>query len=404
MPHQDTRFLLLEGIHPNAVTALKQAGFARVELLPGALEDSALADALQRADVVGIRSRTQLTDAVLQAAPHLQAIGCFCIGTNQVALGSAQALGMPVFNAPYSNTRSVAELVIAEIICLLRGLMRRNQAVHEGRWPKDARGACEARGKTLGIIGYGNIGAQLSILAENLGMRVIFYDIQSRLPLGNAEAAPSLDALLAQADVVSLHVPETPATRELISARELYQMKKGAMLVNAARGQCVAIDDLCEALQSGHIAGAALDVFPQEPKSADEALESPLRGMENVILTPHIGGSTIEAQANIGLEVAGRFIQYLKNGATVGAVNFPEVSLPLREDTHRLLHIHENRPGVLSAVNRLFAEHNINIAAQTLSTKDSVGYLVMDVARSDSEVALEQLQGVGGTIRSRRIY
>ena len=404
MPHQDTRFLLLEGIHPNAVTALKQAGFARVELLPGALEDSALADALQRADVVGIRSRTQLTDAVLQAAPHLQAIGCFCIGTNQVALGSAQALGMPVFNAPYSNTRSVAELVIAEIICLLRGLMRRNQAVHEGRWPKDARGACEARGKTLGIVGYGNIGAQLSILAENLGMRVIFYDIQARLPLGNAEAAPSLDALLAQADVVSLHVPETPATRELISARELYQMKKGAMLVNAARGQCVAIDDLCEALQSGHIAGAALDVFPQEPKSADEALESPLRGMENVILTPHIGGSTIEAQANIGLEVAGRFIQYLKNGATVGAVNFPEVSLPLREDTHRLLHIHENRPGVLSAVNRLFAEHNINIAAQTLSTKDSVGYLVMDVARSDSEVALEQLQGVGGTIRSRRIY
>ncbi|EHM55958.1 phosphoglycerate dehydrogenase [Cardiobacterium valvarum] len=404
MPHQDTRILLLEGVHQNAVTTLKQAGFARVELLSGALEGNALADTLQRADVVGIRSRTQLSDAVLQTAPHLQAIGCFCIGTNQVALERAQALGIPVFNAPYSNTRSVAELVIAEIICLLRGLMRRNQAVHEGRWPKDAHGACEARGKTLGIIGYGNIGAQLSILAENLGMRVIFYDIQSRLPLGNAEAAPSLDALLAQADIVSLHVPESPATRELISARELYQMKKGAMLVNAARGQCVAIDDLCEALQSGHIAGAALDVFPQEPKSADEALESPLRGMENVILTPHIGGSTIEAQANIGLEVAGRFIQYLKNGTTIGAVNFPEVSLPLRDNTHRLLHIHENRPGVLSAVNRLFAEHNINIAAQTLSTKDSVGYLVMDVARSDSEVALEQLQGVDGTIRSRRIY
>lgn len=404
MPHQDTRILLLEGVHQNAVTTLKQAGFARVELLSGALEGNALADALQHADVVGIRSRTQLTDAILQAASHLQAIGCFCIGTNQVALERAQALGIPVFNAPYSNTRSVAELVIAEIICLLRGLMRRNQAVHEGRWPKDARGACEARGKTLGIIGYGNIGAQLSILAENLGMRVIFYDIQSRLPLGNAEAAPSLDALLAQADIVSLHVPESPATRELISARELYQMKKGAMLVNAARGQCVAIDDLCEALQSGHIAGAALDVFPQEPKSADEALESPLRDMENVILTPHIGGSTIEAQANIGLEVAGRFIQYLKNGTTIGAVNFPEVSLPLRDNTHRLLHIHENRPGVLSAVNRLFAEHNINIAAQTLSTKDSVGYLVMDVARSDSEVALEQLQGVDGTIRSRRIY
>lgn len=403
MPHQDTRFLLLEGVHQNAVTTLKQAGFARVELLPGALEGDALADALQRADVVGIRSRTQLSDAVLQTAPHLQAIGCFCIGTNQVALDRAQALGIPVFNAPYSNTRSVAELVIANILCLLRGLTWRNQGVHEGHWPKDSK-ANEARGKTLGIVGYGNIGAQLSVLAESLGMRVLFYDFRPRLPLGNAEAAPSLDALLAQADIVSLHVPETPATRNFISARELYLMKKGAMLINVSRGRCVAADDLAEAIQSGHLAGAALDVFPVEPKSADDALESPLRGLKNVILTPHIGGSTIEAQANIGLEVAGRFIQYLKNGATVGAVNFPEVSLPLREDTHRLLHIHENRPGVLSAVNRLFAEHNINIAAQTLSTKGSVGYLVMDVAHSDSEVALEQLQGVDGTIRSRRIY
>ena len=300
MLNHDTRILLLEGIHPNAVTALKQAGFARVELRPAALEGAALAEALQNADVVGIRSRTQLTAEVLQAAPHLKAVGCFCIGTNQVALEAAQLLGIPVFNAPYSNTRSVAELVLAEIICLLRGLMARNQAVHGGQWPKDAKGACEARGKTLGIIGYGNIGAQLSVLAENLGMRVIFYDIQSRLPLGNAEAAPSLDALLAQADVVSLHVPETPDTRDLIGARELYLMKPGAMLVNAARGQCVVIDDLAEALTSGHIAGAALDVFPVEPKGGNEPLDCPLRGMENVILTPHIGGSTIEAQADIG--------------------------------------------------------------------------------------------------------
>jgi len=359
---------------------------------------------LQNPDVVGIRSRTQLTAEVLQAAPHLKAVGCFCIGTNQVALEAAQLLGIPVFNAPYSNTRSVAELVLAEIICLLRGLMARNQAVHGGQWPKDAKGACEARGKTLGIIGYGNIGAQLSVLAENLGMRVIFYDIQSRLPLGNAEATPSLDALLAQADVVSLHVPETPDTRDLIGARELYLMKPGAMLVNAARGQCVVIDDLAEALTSGHIAGAALDVFPVEPKGGNEPLDCPLRGMENVILTPHIGGSTIEAQANIGLEVAGRFVQYLKSGATVGAVNFPEVSLPLREDTHRLLHIHRNQPGVLSAVNHLFAEHGINIAAQTLITKGEIGYLVMDVAHSDSQVALEQLKSVAGTIRSRIIY
>ena len=399
MLNHDTRILLLEGIHPNAVTALKQAGFARVELRPAALEGAALAEALQNADVVGIRSRTQLTAEVLQAAPHLKAVGCFCIGTNQVALEAAQLLGIPVFNAPYSNTRSVAELVLAEIICLLRGLMARNQAVHGGQWPKDAKGACEARGKTLG-----NIGAQLSILAENLGMRVIFYDIQSRLPLGNAEAAPSLDALLAQADVVSLHVPETPDTRDLIGARELYLMKPGAMLVKAARGQCVVIDDLAEALTSGHIAGAALDVFPVEPKGGNEPLDCPLRGMENVILTPHIGGSTIEAQANIGLEVAGRFVQYLKSGATVGAVNFPEVSLPLREDTHRLLHIHRNQPGVLSAVNHLFAEHGINIAAQTLITKGEIGYLVMDVAHSDSQVALEQLKSVAGTIRSRIIY
>ena len=394
MLNHDTRILLLEGIHPNAVTALKQAGFARVELRPAALEGAALAEALQNADVVGIRSRTQLTAEVLQAAPHLKAVGCFCIGTNQVALEAAQLLGIPVFNAPYSNTRSVAELVLAEIICLLRGLMARNQAVHGGQWPKDAKGACEARGKTLGIIGYGNIGAQLSVLAENLGMRVIFYDIQSRLPLGNAEAVPSLDALLA----------ETPDTRDLIGARELYLMKPGAMLVNAARGQCVVIDDLAEALTSGHIAGAALDVFPVEPKGGNEPLDCPLRGMENVILTPHIGGSTIEAQANIGLEVAGRFVQYLKSGATVGAVNFPEVSLPLREDTHRLLHIHRNQPGVLSAVNHLFAEHGINIAAQTLITKGEIGYLVMDVAHSDSQVALEQLKSVAGTIRSRIIY
>ena len=392
MLNHDTRILLLEGIHPNAVTALKQAGFARVELRPAALEGAALAEALQNADVVGIRSRTQLTAEVLQAAPHLKAVGCFCIGTNQVALEAAQLLGIPVFNAPYSNTRSVAELVLAEIICLLRGLMARNQAVHGGQWPKDAKGACEARG------------TQLSVLAENLGMRVIFYDIQSRLPLGNAEAAPSLDALLAQADVVSLHVPETPDTRDLIGARELYLMKPGAMLVNAARGQCVVIDDLAEALTSGHIAGAALDVFPVEPKGGNEPLDCPLRGMENVILTPHIGGSTIEAQANIGLEVAGRFVQYLKSGATVGAVNFPEVSLPLREDTHRLLHIHRNQPGVLSAVNHLFAEHGINIAAQTLITKGEIGYLVMDVAHSDSQVALEQLKSVAGTIRSRIIY
>lgn len=404
MPNQDTRILLLEGVHPNAVTALKQAGFVRIESFAGALEGTALQAALQQADVVGIRSRTQLTPEILQNAPHLKAIGCFCIGTNQVALHTAELLGIPVFNAPYSNTRSVAELVIAEIICLMRGLMDRNQAVHSGHWPKDAKKANEARGKTLGIVGYGNIGAQLSVLAENLGMRVLYFDIHSRLPMGNAESVASLDELLQQADVVSLHVPETASTRDLISARELYLMKPGAMLINAARGQCVAIGDLAEALRSGHLGGAALDVFPEEPKSNDEALHSPLRGMKNVILTPHIGGSTIEAQANIGLEVAGRFIQYLKNGATIGAVNFPEIALPTHHDTHRLLHVHHNQPGVLSAINQLFAEHNINIAAQTLMTQGQIGYLVMDVAYGESEVALTQLQGVAGTIRSHLLY
>ena len=400
----ETRILLLEGIHPNAVKTLQEAGFSAVKLLPSALEGDALLAALQETDVLGIRSRTRLPEAVLQSAPHLQAIGCFGIGTNQVALDTAQLLGIPVFNAPYANTRSVAELVLAEILCLFRGLTTHNQAVHAGRWSKGSREAHEVRGKTLGIVGYGNIGAQLSVLAESLGMRVIFYDMQSRLPMGNAEAVASLDALLAQADVISLHVPEIPATRGLIGARELGLMKQGAMLINAARGHCIVIDDLAAALRSGHLGGAALDVFPAEPKAAGEALDSPLRGMDNVILTPHIGGSTVEAQANIGLEVAGRFVQYLQSGATVGAVNFPMVSLPMREDAHRLLHIHRNQPGVLSAVNQLFAAHNINIAAQTLMTKGEIGYLVMDVAHSDSEVALTQLQGVAGTIRSRIIY
>lgn len=404
MLNKDVRILLLEGIHANALTLLKQAGFSQVECLPTALEAQALQDALANTDVVGIRSRTLLTDEILHQAAHLKAIGCFCIGTNQVALQTAQNLGIPVFNAPYSNTRSVAELVIAEIICLLRQLTGRNQAVHAGLWPKDAKGAYEARGKVLGIIGYGNIGAQLSVLAEGLGMRVIYFDVLTKLPLGNAEAVPSLTALLAQADVVSLHVPEIPSTKNLISARELYLMKKGAVLINAARGHCVAIEDLAEALQSGHLGGAALDVFPEEPKSNDEALISPLRGMNNVILTPHIGGSTGEAQANIGIEVADKIEKYITTGATCGAVNFPEITLPVQSETHRLLHIHENRPGVLSAINSVFAAYNINIAAQSLMTKENIGYLVMDVARGDSEIALEQLRSIVGTIRTRIIY
>lgn len=401
MSNKAVHITLLENIHENAVTALKQAGFSQIEHFDTALEGEALAQQLAKTDVIGIRSRTQLTREVLAQAPHLKAIGCFCIGTNQVDVDAAQALGIPVFNAPYSNTRSVAELVICEIIALLRGLPSKNAAVHSGTWPKQARGAYEARGKVLGIVGYGNIGTQVSVLAESMGMKVIFYDVLTKLPLGNAEAAASMDDLLRRADVVSLHVPQLPSTKNIIKSRELYLMKKGALLINAARGHCVEINDLAEAVASGHLGGAAIDVFPTEPKSNDEALESPLRGLDNVILTPHIGGSTVEAQANIGLEVAEKFAQFLDNGYTVSAVNFPEIALPRQPETLRILHIHKNRPGVLSAINRLFAEHEINISAQSLITKGEIGYLVMDVNQSDAAIALEQIKGVEGTIRAR---
>ncbi|MBV7434320.1 phosphoglycerate dehydrogenase [Cardiobacteriaceae bacterium TAE3-ERU3] len=404
MNNKAVHITLLENIHENAVTALKQAGFSQVELLDTALDGDALDKQLEKTDVIGIRSRTQLTREVLEKAPHLKAIGCFCIGTNQVDVDAAQELGIPVFNAPYSNTRSVAELVICEIIALLRGLPSKSAAVHNGTWPKQARGAFEARGKTLGIVGYGNIGTQVSVLAESMGMKVIFYDVLTKLPLGNAEAASSMDDLLQRSDVVSLHVPQLPSTKNIIKSRELYLMKKGAILINAARGHCVEIDDLAEAISSGHLGGAAIDVFPTEPKSNDEPLDSPLRGLDNVILTPHIGGSTVEAQANIGLEVAEKFAQFLDNGYTVSAVNFPEIALPRQVGTLRILHIHKNRPGVLSAINRLFAEHDINISAQSLITKGEIGYLVMDVNQNDAAVALEQIKSIEGTIRARLLY
>lgn len=398
------RILLLENIHENAVKNLKQSGFSQVERLETALEGDELLEKLKTVDVVGIRSRTQLSQAVLEKSPHLKAIGCFCIGTNQVDVDTARRLGIPVFNAPYSNTRSVAELVICEIISLLRGLTAKNHAVHQGTWPKQARGSYEARGKTLGIIGYGNIGSQLSVLAESLGMKVIYHDIVTKLPLGNATQVDSFEELLEQSDIVSLHVPQLPTTQDMIGAREIYMMKKGALLINAARGHCVVIDDLSEALKAKHLGGAALDVFPSEPKSNEEALISPLRGLDNMILTPHIGGSTVEAQANIGLEVAEKITQYIYKGQTINAVNFPEIALPKRDDVHRLLHIHENHPGVLSAINSLFAENKINIAAQSLLTKEDVGYLVMDVNVGKSEIALEKIRSVSGTIRTRLLY
>ncbi len=398
------RFLLLEGVHQNALDTLKAAGYTNIEYLKTALDEDALIEKIRDAHFLGIRSRTQVTARVLEAADRLIAIGCFCIGTNQVDLEAAMKKGIPVFNAPYSNTRSVAELVLAETILMLRGIPEKNALVHRGGWSKSAEGSYEARGKTLGIVGYGSIGSQLSVLAEALGMKVIYNDVVAKLPLGNARQVASLDELLAQADVVSLHVPENPSTKNMMRAEQFAKMKAGSLFLNAARGTCVDIDALADAIKSGHIGGAAVDVFPKEPKANGEEFVSPLRGLDNVILTPHIGGSTQEAQANIGLEVAEKFVNYSDTGATVTAVNFPEVAIPQQEGTHRLLHIHRNIPGVLSAVNQMFASHNINIAAQSLMTRGDIGYLVMDVDDDDSAVALEKLQSVEGTLRVRVLY
>lgn len=398
------RFLLLEGVHQNALDVLHAAGYTNIEYLKTALDEDVLIEKIKDAHFVGIRSRTQITERVLEAAEKLIAIGCFCIGTNQVNLDAAMARGIPVFNAPYSNTRSVAELVLGELILLLRGIPEKNFLVHRGGWSKSAEGSYEARGKTLGLVGYGSIGSQLSVLAESLGMKVIYFDVITKLPLGNARQVGTMDELLAQSDVVSLHVPELPSTKDMMKAEQFAKMKKGAIFINAARGTTVDIDALADAIKSKHLGGAAIDVFPKEPKANDEEFMSALRGLDNVILTPHIGGSTLEAQANIGLEVAEKFVRYSDTGATTTAVNFPEVSIPQQEGTHRLLHIHQNVPGVLSAVNSLFAENNINICAQSLMTKGDIGYLVIDVEDSDSEVALEKIQGVAGTLRVRVLY
>ncbi len=398
------RFLLLEGVHNNALQVLNDAGYHNIEYLTHALEGDELIEKIKDAHFVGVRSRTQLTADVLQHAEKLMAIGCFCIGTNQVDLETARSLGIPVFNAPYSNTRSVAELVLAETIMLYRGIPEKNAVVHRGGWGKSATNSHEVRGKVMGIVGYGSIGSQLSVLAENLGMKVIYHDIVTKLPLGNAVQVGSLEELLQQADVVTLHVPDLPDTRYMMKAEQFAQMKDGSYFINAARGTCVDIDDLADALSSKKILGSAIDVFPKEPKSADEEFTSPLRKFDNVILTPHIGGSTQEAQANIGLEVAEKFVRYSDQGDTLSAVNFPQVTVPVKENTHRLLHIHHNVPGVLSAVNNLFAQANINVLAQSLMTEENVGYLVIDVEDSHSSIALDMLKGVKETIRVRVLY
>ncbi len=398
------RFLLLEGIHPSATAVLRAAGYSHIDNLPGALSDDELKDRIADVHFIGIRSRTQLSAEVLSHARRLAAVGCFCIGTNQVDLAAARQRGVAVFNAPYSNTRSVAELVLAEAILLMRGIPEKNAVAHRGGWLKTASNAYEIRGKTLGIVGYGAIGSQLSVLAEALGMKVVYFDVATRLPLGNARPAASLAELLGSADVVSLHVPETPDTQWMIGEEQIALMNPGAVLINASRGSVVVLEALAEALLRKALLGAAIDVFPQEPHSNQDRFESPLRGLDNVILTPHIGGSTLEAQENIGIEVADKLVRYSDNGTTTSAVNFPEVALPAHPGKHRLLHIHQNVPGVLSGINRVFYDHHINIAAQYLQTREDLGYVVMDIDAAHSELALTELARVPGTLRSRVLF
>lgn len=398
------KILLLEGLHQSALEELKSKGYSNIEYIKTSLSEEELIKKIADVHFIGIRSRTNLNAKVLSHAKKLVGIGCFCIGTNQVDTKAAQLLGIPVFNAPFSNTRSVAELVLGQTLLLLRDIPAKNAKAHRGEWEKSATGSVEARGKTLGIIGYGHIGMQFGILAETLGMRVKFYDVETKLPLGNASQAPSLTALLKESDVISLHVPETPQTQNMMGAAEFDAMKTGVIFINASRGTVVDIDALAEALASKKVAGAAVDVFPVEPKSNDEEFESPLRAFDNVILTPHVGGSTQEAQENIGLEVASKLAKYSDTGTTLSAVNFPEASLPGHSGTSRLLHIHQNQPGILTKINQIFAQHNINIAAQYLQTDTAIGYVVIDVEAEDSELALRELKQIEGTLKARLLH
>ncbi|CAM7290283.1 phosphoglycerate dehydrogenase [Morganella morganii] len=405
------KFLLLEGVHQSAVDSLKAAGYSNIEYHKGALSTEELKEAIRDARFIGIRSRTQLTEEIFTCAEKLVAVGCFCIGTNQVDLDAAAKRGIPVFNAPFSNTRSVAEMVLGQLLLLLRRIPEANAKAHRGIWDKQAKGCYEARGKKLGIIGYGHIGTQLGILAESIGMDVYFYDIENKLPLGNATQVRHLSELLNMSDVVSLHVPETESTKNMIGKHEFELMKPGAIFINASRGTVVDIPALSQALASKHLSGAAVDVFPSEPAANNDPADpfiSELIGFDNVILTPHIGGSTQEAQENIGFEVGGKLAKYSDNGSTLSAVNFPEVSLPVHgQNANRLLHIHENRPGLLTSINQVFTDRGINIAAQYLRTAGDLGYVVIDIVANNKDEAddvLLQLKALPGTVRARLLF
>ena len=406
LPKDRIRVLFLEGVNDSAVALMGAAGYTNLDRLPKALDGAAVREAVKGVHLLGIRSRTELTEEVFAAADRLIAVGCFSVGTNQVDLDGARRRGVPVFNAPFSNTRSVAELVIGEIVMLLRRVVPRSAAAHAGRWDKSAADSFEVRGKTLGIVGYGNIGSQLSTLAEAMGMRVVFFDLTDKLRHGNTEPVDSLDALLAMSDVVSLHVPETPATHGMVGAPEIARMKPGACLINNSRGTVVDLDALARALRGGHLRGAAIDVFPEEPASTAEAFRSPLQGLDNVILTPHVGGSTQEEQERIGVEVARKLVDYSDVGSTVGAVNFPQVGLPPRPSGTRFIHVHRNVPGMLGRLNEAFARRGLNIAAQYLQTDAEIGYVVIeaDGEAAQARALRDEIRGLEGTIRARLLY
>jgi len=403
-PKEKIRILFLENISDAAAKNFSRHGYVQVDKITKALSEDELIKEVRDVHILGIRSKTHITEKVLDAAKKLQAIGCFCIGVNQVNLSSATKHGVVVFNAPYSNTRSVAELVIAAAIMLIRRIPDKNKAAHEGIWMKESKGSYELRGKTLGIVGYGNIGSQVSVLAEAFGMRVIFYDVETKLPLGNAEDAKSLKELLKKADVVTLHVPETPQTKNLINKNNLKYFKKGSILINYARGEVVELDALKNAIENGQLSGAAIDVYPWEPEKNGDKFQTPLQNISNVILTPHIGGSTEEAQENIGEDVSIKLFNFLEKGVTNGSHTVPALSLPPQEGAHRILHIHNNVPGVLSEINTQLSRHNINILAQYLKTNDEIGYVVLDVDKKISGQAFNLLKEVKQTIRVRLLY
>ncbi len=403
-PKDKIKILFLENISDAAIKVFRDAGYTDIKKITGALSEDQLIEEISNVHMVGIRSKTQMTKRVLENAPKLQAIGCFCIGTNQVNLEEARKRGVVVFNAPYSNTRSVAELVIGASILLIRRILDKNKAAHAGVWNKEAKGSFELRGKTLGIIGYGNIGSQVSVLAEALGMKVRFYDVITKLPLGNASSCKNLKELVSKSDIITLHVPETGQTKNLINKTVLKQFKKGSILINYARGEVVDLDMLANLLNSGQISGAAIDVFPWEPEKNGDTFTTPLQNLSNVLLTPHIGGSTEEAQHNIGEDVSAKLLHFLEMGATTGSHTIPELNLSPIEGTHRILHIHNNIPGVLSEINSTLSDNQINVVGQYLKTNDEIGYVVLDVDKKLSKSAVELLKNVKGSVKVRLLY